>query len=372
VALSNVTAYMPVTAQFTINQYTVTFVDWDATVLKTEQVNHGDAATAPADPSRTGYTFAGWDVAFSNVTADLTVTAQYTINQYTLSFDSQGGSGAAPITADFGDSVTLPAAPTYAGYTFVNWNTAADGSGAPYLAGASFTMPATNTTLYAIWTVTQYTLTYTAGPNGSVDGQASVTHSVVVGGDGPQVEALPDMGWSFDIWSDGVTANPRQDTNVQSDLSVTARFTQRCDIYCDGFEAGASPRPDALAAPGQGGAAGAVVGWSIAASPVGGIDRVLELLDARGQRVAWIEASGTEGGQRLRLGWIDAQGAEQRGAWVPWSADDLLLYAWDLSMDDLMLRFGTIGRFPDDLALRLPPGSPIPEAARALRALPSY
>lgn len=56
---------------------TVTFVDWDGTVLKTQQVEVGVAATAPADPARSGYNFIGWDVDFSNVTENITVTAQY-------------------------------------------------------------------------------------------------------------------------------------------------------------------------------------------------------------------------------------------------------------------------------------------------------
>lgn len=60
--------------------FTVTFVDFDGTVLKTETVESGKSATAPADPTRTGYAFAGWDVAFDNITADLTVTATYTLN----------------------------------------------------------------------------------------------------------------------------------------------------------------------------------------------------------------------------------------------------------------------------------------------------
>ncbi|MBO4849250.1 MAG: InlB B-repeat-containing protein [Clostridia bacterium] len=78
--------------------YTVTFVDWNGTVLSTQQVEEGAAAAAPADPVRTGYTFTGWDVPFDCVTSDLTVTAQYSINSYTLtiSYVYANGSQAAP------------------------------------------------------------------------------------------------------------------------------------------------------------------------------------------------------------------------------------------------------------------------------------
>ena len=57
--------------------YTVTFKDYDGSVLKTETVLAGEAATAPANPERSGYLFTGWDVAFDAVTSDLVVTAQY-------------------------------------------------------------------------------------------------------------------------------------------------------------------------------------------------------------------------------------------------------------------------------------------------------
>lgn len=56
---------------------TVTFVDWDGTILKTENVEIGSAAIPPTDPVRDGYNFIGWDIDFSNVTENLTVTAQY-------------------------------------------------------------------------------------------------------------------------------------------------------------------------------------------------------------------------------------------------------------------------------------------------------
>ncbi len=60
--------------------YTVTFVDYDGTILGSDKVHYGTAATAPEDPSRGGYNFSGWDKDYSNVTDDLIVTAQYTVS----------------------------------------------------------------------------------------------------------------------------------------------------------------------------------------------------------------------------------------------------------------------------------------------------
>ena len=60
-----------------IIRYQVVFEDFDGTVLKTERVRVGTAATAPADPVRDGYVFIGWGSVFSHVTSDLRVVAQY-------------------------------------------------------------------------------------------------------------------------------------------------------------------------------------------------------------------------------------------------------------------------------------------------------
>jgi len=95
---------------------------------------------------------------------------------------------------------------------------------------------------------------------------------------------------------------------------------------------------------------------------------VIELLDTQGRALAWIESASTTNGHFLRLRWLDAQGVEQRGAWVRWNLSDRLEYAWDAAGDGLVLRFGSHGQFPEALALPLPQGSPIPEATRALRA----
>lgn len=71
--------------KWTINSYTVTFMD-GKTVLKTEKVQHGSAATAPEVPEQDGKTFKEWDQGFSNVTSDLTINAVYDVDTFTVTF----------------------------------------------------------------------------------------------------------------------------------------------------------------------------------------------------------------------------------------------------------------------------------------------
>ena len=121
---TNITADLVVTAQYEINNYTVTFKDWDGTVLKTQEVQHGGDAEAPADPTRTGYTFTGWDKAFTNITADLVVTAQYEINTYTVTFKDWDGTVLKTQEVQHGGDAEAPADPTRTGYTFTGWDKA--------------------------------------------------------------------------------------------------------------------------------------------------------------------------------------------------------------------------------------------------------
>ena len=81
--------------------YTVTFKDYDGTVLKTQTVSAGGSATAPAKPNRDGYIFSNWDKSFSNVTGDLVVTAQYDrITAPTIVVNN--------VTASAGETVVVP------------------------------------------------------------------------------------------------------------------------------------------------------------------------------------------------------------------------------------------------------------------------
>ena len=104
--------------------HTVTFKDWDGTVLKTQEVQHGGDAEAPADPTRVGYTFTGWDKEFTNITADLVVTAQYEINTYTVTFKDWDGTVLKTQEVQYGGDAEAPADPTRVGYTFTGWDKA--------------------------------------------------------------------------------------------------------------------------------------------------------------------------------------------------------------------------------------------------------
>ena len=66
------------TTEPAVTTYTVTFKDFDGTVLNTQKVEKGKDATAPAEPKRENFKFAGWDKSFKKITSDLVVTATYT------------------------------------------------------------------------------------------------------------------------------------------------------------------------------------------------------------------------------------------------------------------------------------------------------
>ena len=102
--------------------YTVTFKDYDGTVLKTQTVESGKSATAPSNPTRAGYDFTGWDVNFSNITSNLTVTAQYSIKTYTVTFKDHDGTTLKTQTVTHGNAAIAPSDPTRDGYDFTGWD----------------------------------------------------------------------------------------------------------------------------------------------------------------------------------------------------------------------------------------------------------
>jgi len=150
-------------AKWTINQYTITFNSAGGSAVSPITQNYNTLVIAPANPTREGYSFSGWSQAVpSNMpAANITLTAQWTINQYTITFDSNGGSEVASKTQDFGSSVTAPAEPTLEGYTFSGWyydnNTFAN------IVTFPVSMPVDGDVYYAKWveaSSTSYTVSF--------------------------------------------------------------------------------------------------------------------------------------------------------------------------------------------------------------------
>ncbi len=209
-------------ASFEYNfQYTLTYTagaGGTITGTSTQIINHGsDGAAVTAVPD-TGYSFVEWSddsTANSrtdiNVTSNISFTAEFAINQYTLTFDSDGGSTVSPIIQDYATAITPPADPTKTGYTFAGWS--------PTIPA---TMSAGDQTHIAQWTTNQYTLTYTAGAGGTITGTS--TQLVNHGLDGSEVIVVPDTGYHFVSWSDGVLTASRTDINVTANITSTANF----------------------------------------------------------------------------------------------------------------------------------------------------
>ena len=142
-------------AKWEINQYTITFDTNGGSEIAPITQDYGTKITTPADPTRKGYTFKGWDKEIPKTmpAENMTVKAQWEINRYTITFDTAGGSEIAPITQDYGTNITSPADPIREGYTFIGWDRE-----------IPKTMPAENITVTAQWEINRYTITFdTAG-----------------------------------------------------------------------------------------------------------------------------------------------------------------------------------------------------------------
>ena len=201
VSFTNITADTVVTAQYQINSYLVTFKDWDGTILKSENVAYGGSATPPADPTRTGYTSTGWYGSYTNITQNTICTALYDINTYTVRFLDWDGTVLKTQTVNYGGNATAPANPTRTGYTFTGWDKA-------------FTNVQANLDVNAQYTINTYTVTFV-----DWDGTVLKTETVNYGGAATAPADPTRDGYTFTGWD--VAFN-----NITANLTVTAQYTQ--------------------------------------------------------------------------------------------------------------------------------------------------
>lgn len=184
----------------TSSSYTVTFVDYDNTVLKTQTVAAGGSATPPAAPTREGYDFVNWNGAYTSVYANTTVTAVYAIKTYTVTFWADG-QAICTDTVEHGGTAVCSTTPAKEGYTFTGWN-------------ASLTNITADTDIIAKFTINTYTVTFK-----DYDGTVLSTQTVNHGANATAPANPTREGYTFTGWSGkymGVTGNS----------TVTATYTQ--------------------------------------------------------------------------------------------------------------------------------------------------
>ena len=192
-------------AKWEINQYTITFDTNGGSEIAPITQDYGTEITAPADPTRKGYTFKGWDKEIPETmpAGNITVKAQWEINQYTITFDTNGGSEIAPITQDYGTKITAPNNPTRKGYTFKGWDKE-----------IPETMPAENITVKAQWGINQYTITFDTNGGSEI---APITQDY-----GTEITAPADptrKGYTFKGWDKEI---PK--TMPAENMTITAQW----------------------------------------------------------------------------------------------------------------------------------------------------
>ena len=179
--------------------HSVTFVDYDGTVLSAQSVAHGSAAIEPTAPEREGYAFIGWDKDFSNVTEDMTVTAQYSANSYSITYTINGEEYTAQ-TYEFGAEVSAPEYTVPEGHTFSGWD-------------IPETMPAENLVLDAVLTVNSYSITYT------INGEEYTAQTYEFGAAVSAPEYTVPEGHTFSGWNIPETM-PAEDLVIDATCTI--------------------------------------------------------------------------------------------------------------------------------------------------------
>ncbi len=179
-----------VKAQWEINQYTITFDTNGGSEIAPITQDYGTKITAPDNPTRKGYTFKGWDKEIPETmpAENITVKAQWEINQYTITFDTNGGSEIAPITQDYGTEITVPDNPTRKGYTFKGWDKE-----------IPKTMPAENITVKAQWEINQYTITFDTNGGSEIAPITQDYGTKITAPDNPTRKGYTFRGWDKEI-----------------------------------------------------------------------------------------------------------------------------------------------------------------------------
>ncbi len=254
---TDVTGNISVIANFAINTYTLTYTagaDGNITGNKTQTVNYGGNGTAVTAVPDTGYHFVNWSDSStvnprtdSNVTGNISMTANFDIDTFTITASAGANGSISPsgnVTVNYGSDQAFSITPN-TGYHIADVLVGNSSVGA--VSSYTFGNVTANHAIAASFAINTYTLTYKAGANGSITGTSPQT--VNYGSSGTAVTAVANSGYHFVNWSDSSTANPRTDTNVTGNISVTASFAANPIYGGGGVVIVLTPTPTATPTP---------------------------------------------------------------------------------------------------------------------------
>nr|WP_283945898.1 InlB B-repeat-containing protein [Paenibacillus amylolyticus] len=209
---------------------TLTFNSNGGSEVTEQTVSYGDKVIVPAVPTKAGYTFAGWytdsglsqsfDFDNTTVTTDITLYAKWTVNSYTVNFETNGGSVVPDQTVTYGELAAAPDDPTKAGHTFAGWYTEPEWS-TPYDLNTNSIVQ--DTTLYAKWAPNTYKVTF------NTLGGSAVSDAAVEYGRKLSAPASPSRsGYTFAGWyADSELKTPFNfaQTEITADLTLYAKWS---------------------------------------------------------------------------------------------------------------------------------------------------
>ncbi|WP_169445806.1 InlB B-repeat-containing protein [Paenibacillus massiliensis] len=213
-------------AKWEANAYTVSYESNGGTTVSSATVKYSEAVNEPSEPTRTGYTFAGWyrdgaltqPYAFtSSVTGDLTLYAKWEVNDYTVSYESNGGTTVNSATAKYDETFSEPSAPTRIGYAFAGWYRD-EALTQPY---AFTSLVAGDLTLYAKWEANDYTVDFESN-GGTTVNSATAKYN----GTFSQPSAPTRTGYTFAGWyrDEALTQPYAFTSSVTGDLTLYAKW----------------------------------------------------------------------------------------------------------------------------------------------------
>ena len=203
-----------VTGSFAINTYRLRYT-LNGDVYKTDSIVYGAPIIAEANPVKEGYTFSGWSEIPEVMPAhDVNINGAFTVNIYKMTYVVlMDGEVYQTINQmlTYGSSIVLPQLPSFTGYTFNGWDS------------MPATMPATDITLTASFTINSYLLTYIV----KVDGEVSETITDSVQYASPIVApSMPDReGYTFSGWNNVLSVMPANDVTIQGEYTLNTTQT---------------------------------------------------------------------------------------------------------------------------------------------------